>query len=181
MDYYRGPVKLVLFDVDGVLTNGDIFVDGNGEALKSFSTRDGIAVGLLRAHGVKCGVLSGKSSPSLQYRVNQLKFDVALTGRLDKRSAYAEIKDQLSLTDSQVVYVGDDVVDLPLMGTVGAFYAPSDAHPLVLQRADHVVKSIGGKGVAREVAELVLMGDGLSLEQIYLPLINQWEKHHAVQ
>lgn len=178
---YQGPIRLVLFDVDGVLTDGSLDVDGCGEAIKRFNVRDGLAVGLLRAHGIKSGILSGKQSAPLDFRIKQLGFDLAITGKLEKREAYAIIKQENGLEDAQIAYVGDDVVDLPLAGEVAMFYAPADAHPLVLDRADHVLKTRGGRGVARELAEHLLMQDGLSLEDAYRPLIGQWDRHHAVQ
>lgn len=178
---YQGAVRLVLFDVDGVLTDGSLHLDGEGERIKAFNVRDGLAIALLRAHGIRSGVLSGKSSAALDFRIRQLGFDVAVTGRLEKREAYVAIKREQGLSDMQIVYVGDDVVDLPLMGQVGRFYAPSDAHSLVLARADYVVRVCGGKGVAREVAEHVLQSDGLSIEQVYAPLIEQWSRFDAVQ
>src|SRR5690606_17740134 len=180
-DVYQGPIRLVLFDVDGVLTDGTLFVDGQGELVKPFNVRDGLAVGLLRAHGILSGVLSGKASAPLDYRIKQLQFDIAVTGRLEKRDAYAAIKREHGLVDAQIAYVGDDIVDLPLTGLAGQFYAPVDAHPLVLARADHVVAARGGHGVAREVAEHVLRAGGLDLEDAYRPLIGQWDRHHAAQ
>ncbi len=178
---YQGGVQLVLFDVDGVLTDGSLYISGDGEQIKAFNVRDGLAISLLRSHGIRAGVLSGKSSPALDYRIRQLQFDVAVTGRLDKRDAYAAIKHEHDLSDEQIVYVGDDVVDLPLAGVVGRFYAPADAHPLVLSAANHVLRSKGGHGVAREVAEHVLQASGLSLSEVYQPLIGQWSRFHAAQ
>ena len=178
---YDGPIRLVLFDVDGVLTDGSLVFDGAGEALKIFHVRDGLAVSLLRAHGIRTGVLSGKESDPLDFRVRQLNFDVAMTGRLDKADALESICHQEGMDRMAVAYAGDDVVDLPLAGIVGRFYAPSDAHPLVLRRADHVLQAHGGRGAAREMAEHVLMSGGLSLEQAYEPLLNQWERFDVVQ
>lgn len=178
---YAGPVKLVLFDVDGVLTDGGLYLGPSGELLKKFNVRDGLAVSLLRCHGIRSGVLSGKSSEALDFRIQQLKFDVSVTGRLDKQSAYQKIKQDLGVEDAEVAYVGDDVVDLPLVGRVGLFFAPSDAHAMVLAKADHVMCARGGGGVAREVAEHVLLSGGLSLEQAYQPLMEGWSELHVVQ
>ena len=178
---YQGPICLVLFDVDGVLTDGSLHLNGQGEQVKVFNVRDGLAIGLLRAHGIRSGVLSGKSSAPLDFRIAQLKFDVSVTGRLEKLEAYGSIKQKFGLDDDQIAYVGDDVVDLPLIGLVGRFYAPADAHALVLERANYVMHANGGHGVAREVAEHILQEDGMSLEQVYHPLINQWNRHDAIQ
>ncbi|HEY0334208.1 MAG TPA: phenylphosphate carboxylase subunit delta [Stenotrophomonas sp.] len=181
MGTYRGKIQLVLFDVDGVLTDGSLHFDGQGESIKTFNVRDGLAIALLRAHGIRTGVLSGRSSAPLTYRIAQLKFDVAVTGRLEKREAYAQILRESQLLESQIAYVGDDVVDLPLAGHVAYFYAPCDAHPLVLARADYVMGAAGGRGVAREVAEHVLMAGGLSVEQMYEPLLDHWNGFNAAQ
>ena len=178
---YSGVIRLVLFDVDGVLTDGSLVFDDKGEALKTFNVRDGVAVALLHAHGIRSGVLSGRASGALDSRIRELGFDVALTGRLDKIEAFAAICGQEGLDGTQIAYVGDDVMDLPLAGRAGCFYAPRDAHPLVLERADHVLTSRGGHGAAREVAEHVLTSAGLSVEQVYEPLLNQWGRCHAVQ
>lgn len=178
---YSGAIRLVLFDVDGVLTDGTLVFDGNGEALKTFNVRDGVAVALLHAHGIQVGVLSGRASGPLDFRIRELGFDVALTGRVDKVDAFATICAQQALAGTQIAYVGDDVMDLPLAGRAGCFYAPQDAHPLVLEQADKVLASRGGYGAAREAAEHVLTSGGLSLEQAYEPLLNQWGRFHAVQ
>lgn len=178
---YSGQIRLVLFDVDGVLTNGTLLLDGNGEALKAFNVRDGLAVALLRAHGIRTGVLSGKASSPLDFRIRQLGFDVAITGKLEKEDALAAIGEQEGLDYASIAYVGDDVVDLPLVGLVGRFYAPADAHPLVLAHADHVLASRGGGGAARETADHILVSAGLTLEQAYAPLLKQWGRLNAVQ
>lgn len=174
-------IELVLFDVDGVLTDGTIWMDGAGEVIKGFHVQDGLAVSLLHTHGVRCGVLSGKSSAPLDARIAQLRFDIAITGTLGKRAALQTILDELELTADQIAYVGDDVVDLPLAGVVGCFYAPSDAHPLVREAADSVLTRRSGRGVAREAAEAVLAGRGLGLEEMYVPLIESMSSTHVVQ
>ena len=178
---YAGPIRLVLFDVDGVLTDGRLHVGPEGELFKTFHVHDGIGVAVLRAHGIRSGILSGKASTSLDYRAKELKFDVAVTGRLDKLAAYAAIKAQLGVDDHQVAYVGDDVLDLPVMRLVAASYAPADAHALVLAEAGTVTARAGGAGVAREVAEHVLLAGGLALDAIYAPLLGDPVGGRAVQ
>jgi 3-deoxy-D-manno-octulosonate 8-phosphate phosphatase, YrbI family len=164
---YRGKIRLVLFDVDGVLTDGSLHFNGDGEYLKSFSVRDGVAIGLLREYGIASGVLSGRSSAPLTRRAEELGFDVVVTGSRDKLSAYEAIKLERGLQDEQIVYVGDDVIDLPVMLRAGRAFAPGDAHVLVLRHADHVTRARGGHGVAREVAENVLLADGMTLDEMY--------------
>ena len=94
---YRGAIRLVLFDVDGVLTDGSIYLDGEGECMKQFNVKDGIAVALLRSHGIATGILSAKSSPALTLRASQLKFDVVVTGCDRKLEAYEQIKTERGL------------------------------------------------------------------------------------
>ncbi|MEO1819249.1 HAD hydrolase family protein [Pseudomonas sp.] len=178
---YRGPVRLVIFDIDGVMTDGTLHIGDDGEQFKAFNVRDGIAISLLRAHGISSGVLSGKACKALDYRIRQLKFDLAVTGEIEKLAAYSKIKAEQKLSDAQIAYVGDDVVDLPLAGLAGNFYAPADAHPLVLSAASHITTVNGGRGVAREVAEHILLAGGLTLEEMYRPLMNQWKRYDTAQ
>ncbi len=162
--------KLVLFDVDGVLTDGTLWLGVDGEVVKGFNVKDGVAVALLRNYGISTGVVSGKASGALDGRIRQLNFDVAITGCHDK---LGDINTWLADKDyglESVVFVGDDVIDVPIMGAVGVSYAPADAHVLALNAADHVVQANGGRGVAREVAEHLLQGQGFSLDVMYAGL-----------
>ena len=178
---YSGEIRLLLFDVDGVLTDGTLLVGPEGEIAKPFNVRDGLAVALLRAHGIRTGILSGKASAALTYRAEELDLDFAVMGQLDKVIAIVGVLESAGLSSSQVAYVGDDVVDLALIGRVGRFYAPADAHPLVLERADYVLSSRGGFGAGRETAEHLLLSSGMSMEECYAPLIGSWGAHNAVQ
>ncbi|MNK86934.1 3-deoxy-D-manno-octulosonate 8-phosphate phosphatase KdsC [compost metagenome] len=178
---YRGPVRLVIFDVDGVLTDGSLHMGADGEVYKTFSARDGVAFALLRAHGMFSAIISGKSSKALDYRGQELRIDRVVTGCLDKFKAYNELKRELGLEDEQVVFVGDDVIDLPVMRLVGSSYAPNDAHPLALQSATYVTRAFGGRGVAREVVEHVLLLGGIGLEQAHHRLLAAEEALHVQQ
>lgn len=175
-----GAIRLVLFDVDGVLTDGSLHIGDSGEHAKVFNVRDGIAIGLLRTHGIKSGVISGKASGPLDFRIRQLGFDASVTGRLDKLPAYAQMLSELGIRDEEVAYVGDDVVDLAVMRRVGVSYAPADAHALVREQASHVLQARGGQGVAREVAEHVLMAAGMTLAQVYAHMLDaDWHKAYV--
>jgi 3-deoxy-D-manno-octulosonate 8-phosphate phosphatase (KDO 8-P phosphatase) len=178
---YDGAIQLVLFDVDGVLTDGKLHITGEGESMKTFHAQDGVAIALLRAHGIRSGILSGKHSAALAWRAEQLRVDVLVTGCDDKRAAYERIKLERHLADSQIAYVGDDVIDLPVLEAVGMSYAPANAHRLVRQRVNRVTACAGGEGVAREVAEHILFKAGLSLEESYWPLLAQWGSHDITQ
>jgi 3-deoxy-D-manno-octulosonate 8-phosphate phosphatase (KDO 8-P phosphatase) len=176
-----GRIKLVLFDVDGVLTDGTLYIGTDGESFKGFHVRDGVAVALLRAHGIRTGVLSGRTSRPLERRVQELGVDVTVMGLSRKLEGLAQVSEQLGVTPAEIAYVGDDVIDLPLVGSVARFYAPADAHPLVRDRADVVLSARGGEGAAREAAEHLLSSDGASLDDIYAPLLANWSDESAIQ
>jgi 3-deoxy-D-manno-octulosonate 8-phosphate phosphatase (KDO 8-P phosphatase) len=165
-------IRLVLFDVDGVLTDGTLFIGSDGEKCKSFNAKDGVAVALLKKHKIMVGVISGKTSKALDYRIRQLNFDFAITGCNDKLNALNEIMESSSLNPSKIAFVGDDVIDIPIMKKVVLGIAPSDAHQLVIDCANHITKSKGGDGVAREIAEFILSNAGLSLSEMYTGLFD---------
>ena len=164
-------IRLVLFDVDGVLTDGSLFIGPDGEVCKSFNAKDGVAVALLKKHKIMAGVISGKASEALNFRIRQLSFDYAITGCNDKLSALDEIMKSSSLSPSQIAFVGDDIIDIPIMKKVVLGIAPFDAHQLVIDCANHITKSKGGEGVAREAAEFILSNTGLSLSEMYTGLV----------
>ena len=178
---YSDQISVVVFDVDGVLTDGRLHVSADGERVKSFHAHDGVAVALLRAHGIRSAILSGKHSEALTWRVTQLRVDAVVTGCHDKRTGFESIKQQLRVDDMQTAYVGDDVNDLCVIERVGVSYAPADAHALVRSRVSHVTSRAGGEGVAREVADHILTCGGLSLEDAYRPLFQLWSRHDVTQ
>lgn len=165
----------MVFDVDGVLTDGTIYVGKDGESLKAFNVKDGLAISLLKAHGIKTGILSGKKSEPLEYRVSQLGFDYSILGETNKLPAINRISVAAGIQLQEIAYVGDDVIDLPLLGVVGRFFTPNDAHKLLLQSGAENVGVRGGHGVAREVAEIVLSASGLSLGEMYEPFLKNSE------
>lgn len=171
----RADIELVLFDVDGVLTDGTLLIGLEGEALKPFNVRDGVASGLLRQHGIKSGVLSAKSSQPLKTRATQLGMEVIKIGFSQKLDAIREIAEEHGISPARIAFVGDDIIDIPVMKIIGASYAPADAHPLVLATARHVTQARGGRGVAREVAEDLLAAKGLSLADMYAHMLGNDE------
>lgn len=171
----RDQIELVLFDVDGVLTDGTLLIGPEGEALKPFNVRDGVAIGLLRQHGIKSGVLSAKSSQPLMTRATQLGMDVIKIGFSRKLEAIQQIAEEQGIAADRIAFAGDDVIDIPVMREVAAAYAPADAHPLVLDTADYVTKAEGGRGVAREIAEDLLSARGLDLAGMYAHLLGDDE------
>lgn len=166
-------LKLVLFDVDGVMTDGSIYIDGSGELLKKFNVKDGLGIELLHCHGLKTGVVSGKSSEALNERCAKLGFDLVEMGCKNKLPRVLQICDKLNISLEEVAFVGDDVLDLPVMLECGVSFAPKDAHQLVLEKASYITVSNGGNGVVREVADKILLSRLGSLTKVYEILLNK--------
>lgn len=152
--------RLVIFDVDGVLTDGSLYLGDDGQEYKAFNSRDGHGMVTLRETGVLLAVITGRSSEVVRIRMESLGVAHVYQGRRDKLRAYEELKASVGLEDNDVAYVGDDVVDLPVMRRVGLAIAVSDAHPLVRQHAHWSTAAGGGRGAAREVCELILEAQG---------------------
>jgi 3-deoxy-D-manno-octulosonate 8-phosphate phosphatase (KDO 8-P phosphatase) len=167
-------IKLVLLDVDGVLTNGSIFMSEQGEVFKQFNVKDGLAIELLHSHGIATGVISGKASPALTKRCEQLGFDIVITGCKNKLPKLHEIAATRGINLENIAFCGDDVLDLPIMNVCGLSIAPSDAHSLVLDSADWVTVLKGGRGMVREFTDkLLTLQLGVSLCDVYRPLMDK--------
>jgi 3-deoxy-D-manno-octulosonate 8-phosphate phosphatase (KDO 8-P phosphatase) len=149
-------IKLVLFDVDGVLTDGTVLVHSDGTESKNFFIRDGIAMVWAGRAGLRVGLLSARTSATTIHRANQLGLTVVRQGVANKLDAYDEIIADLKCSDADVAYMGDDVVDLGVLARVGLSAAPSDAVREVRERVQWVASSPGGAGAARELIELIL-------------------------
>ena len=154
-------VRLVLFDVDGVLTDGRLYYGAEGEALKAFDAKDGHGLVLLRDHA-ELGVVSGRPGKASEARLRELRFRHLVFGQRDKLAAYAELA-PLGFADLEVAYMGDDVNDLPLLRQVGLSAAPADARPEVRSAVHFVAESPGGRGAVRELCELILRAKGVSI------------------
>ena len=149
-------IKLVLFDVDGVLTDGSLFFGDDGQEYKAFYSRDGLGIKLLQRTGVEVGVITARQSQLVVHRMKNLAIEHLYQGRLDKIAAYEEILNKLSLTPEQTAYAGDDVIDLPVMKKAGLAIAVADAHPFVKKHAHWITQHAGGRGAARDVCELIM-------------------------
>lgn len=153
-------LKLLILDVDGVLTDGRLFFDDHGREYKCFHARDGHGLKLLRQSGVDVAVISGRKSNSVAIRMQSLGITHVYQGHEDKRAAFIEILRALNLSPKQVAYVGDDVLDLPIMTQVGFAVAVADANFAVKQRADWCTQMPGGLGAVREVCDLIMQAQG---------------------
>lgn len=160
MDAWRS-IRLFIFDVDGVLTDGSLYYGGDGELLKQFHVKDGVAFKLWPQLGCQVAVISAKSSPMLRARLADLGVQWQVLSCADKAQAGDQLRQQLGLQWSQVAFVGDDCIDLPLLRQVGLSLCPQDAHPYVSQQVTQVLPLAGGKGVARLALDLWLQAKGL--------------------
>jgi 3-deoxy-D-manno-octulosonate 8-phosphate phosphatase (KDO 8-P phosphatase) len=149
-------IKLILFDIDGVLTDGVVVVHADGTESKNFAIRDGIAMIWAQRAGIRVGFLSARNSPTTPHRAAQLGITLVYQGVLNKLASYEQILIDLALADEDVAYMGDDIVDLAVLKRVGLSSAPADAVSEVRSRVDVVTTSAGGRGAARELIELVL-------------------------
>jgi 3-deoxy-D-manno-octulosonate 8-phosphate phosphatase (KDO 8-P phosphatase) len=153
-------IRLAIFDVDGVLTDGSLFIGDDGQEYKAFNSRDGHGMTMLRQTGVTLAIITGRSSEVVRIRMTSLGINHIYQGIQDKLMAYEELKQSLNLTDEAIAYVGDDVVDLPVLRRAGLAVAVADAHPLVQRHAHWRTASPGGRGAARDLCELLMEAQG---------------------
>jgi 3-deoxy-D-manno-octulosonate 8-phosphate phosphatase (KDO 8-P phosphatase) len=154
-------IKLLLFDVDGVLTDGAVIINSDGSESKRFGIRDGIAMVWAQRAGLKVGFLSARHSATTPHRAKQLGITIVHQGVLNKAAAYERILKDESLTDEDVAFMGDDIVDLAVLGRVGFSAAPADAVVEVRERVHWVSTANAGNGAARELVETVLRAQSL--------------------
>ncbi len=153
-------VRLILLDVDGVLTDGTVDIHGAGGESKPFFIRDGLGMVWARRVGIEVGLLSGRPSEATTRRAAELGLRIVSQGGHDKREAFATLLATHGFTTGDVAYMGDDLVDLPVLGQVGLSTAPADAVEDVRSRVHWVSRHPGGRGAVRELVELVLSAQG---------------------
>ncbi|OCR25451.1 3-deoxy-D-manno-octulosonate 8-phosphate phosphatase [Pseudomonas syringae] len=153
-------IKLAIFDVDGVLTDGRLYFLEDGSEFKTFNTLDGQGIKMLIASGVTTAIISGRKTPIVERRANSLGIAHLYQGREDKLVVLDELLGQLNLSYEQVAYLGDDLPDLPVIRRVGLGMAVANANGFVQQHAHGVTKARGGEGAAREFCELILSAQG---------------------
>jgi len=154
-------IELVVFDVDGVFTDGMIWLNHYGEEIKSFNVRDGHGIRMLMHYGIDVAVISGRHSQAVNVRMEELGVTTIMQGHIDKRVALTQLLEDKSLPAEKTAFVGDDIIDVPAMQMAGLSIAVADAHPWVISHANHITKANGGKGAVREVCELIMDAQGL--------------------
>lgn len=153
-------IRCLFLDIDGVLTDGLLYIGPNSEETKTNYVRDGYGIKLWLKQGLHMAVISGRPSEAMRRRLEWLGVAHIVLDNEDKEPAYLRIRDQLGLRDAQCAHVGDDVPDLPLLHRVGLGCAPADAHKSALAAAHHVCLAPGGRGAVREVVDLILGAQG---------------------
>lgn len=149
-------IKLLLLDVDGVLTDGSLYFCEDGSEIKAFNTQDGHGIRMLLENDIAVGIITGRSSKIVANRARDLGISILYQGQSDKYAALEEILASQNLLNSEVAYAGDDLPDLPVSGAIGLSIAVSNAHDIVLNQAMLVTSKSGGKGAVREIADYLL-------------------------
>lgn len=153
-------LKLLILDVDGVLTDGRLFFDKNGDEYKCFHARDGHGIKLLRQAGVEVAVISGRKSQSVALRMKSLGVEYVYQGHENKIAAFEEIIQSMGIKPDQAAHMGDDLLDLPIMVCVGLSIAVNDANQSVKDYADWCTETSGGMGAVREVCDFIMQAQG---------------------
>jgi len=153
-------IKLVMLDVDGVLTDGSLYISGNAEEFKVFNVRDGLGIKFLQDGGIRTAICTGRTSSIVRERARELGIDYVRQNQKDKRLGFEEICKEAQVEPEEVAYMGDDIPDLCLFPLVGVACAPADAHPLAKKKAQWISTFNGGHGAVRELAELILQQQG---------------------
>ncbi len=161
-------IKLIILDVDGVMTDGSLYFDNQGQEFKAFNSKDGHGIRLLLENGIEVALITGRESELVKHRADNLKLSPELIyqGYRDKLPAFDDLLKKTGYKKEQIAYVGDDVIDLPIMSQVGFSIAVGDANWFVKDHSDWVCSVKGGKGAVREVCELILNAQG-KLDSLY--------------
>ncbi len=153
-------IRLIVLDVDGVLTDGGIYMGPSGEAMKRFDIKDGLGLALWHRAGGMTAILTGRSSEIVENRARELHITAVRQGCTDKGAAFEALREELGVSGEETAYIGDDLIDLPVMGRVGLPVAVADAVPEVRAAACFVTEHPGGHGAVRETTERILRAQG---------------------
>ena len=168
-------IKLLVFDVDGVLTDGRLIIGDDGQEYKAFFSKDGLGMKMIQETGVIIAVITARTSNVVIHRMQSLGIKHIYQGQLEKLPAFEKILSELNIPAEQAAYVGDDVIDLPVMLRAGLAITVNDGHPLVKQHAHWQTPQSGGRGAARDVCELIMQAQGTLEMQFQKYLGNQPE------
>jgi len=167
-----GRIRLAVFDVDGVLSDGRLHYTEDGRELKAFCAQDGLGFKYLKGIGVTIAIITGRDSPVVAQRMGQLGVDHVYQGRTDKRQTFDHLLQALHLQPDQVAYTGDDLIDLPLLRRAGLAITVPNAHPRVLPHVHWVTPRAGGHGAGRDVCDLIIEGHG-RMDELVASLLDE--------
>jgi 3-deoxy-D-manno-octulosonate 8-phosphate phosphatase (KDO 8-P phosphatase) len=153
-------IKMLILDVDGVMTDGNIIMDSDGREMKNFNVRDGHGLVMIQRHGIQAAILTGRTSAVVEHRARDLKIAGVYQGALNKKEIFEQILKKNNLTPEAIAYIGDDIVDIPVLKMVGFSVAVADAVELVKKTVDYVTVNSGGQGAVREICEMLLISQG---------------------
>ncbi|HDQ03008.1 MAG TPA: HAD-IIIA family hydrolase [Deltaproteobacteria bacterium] len=153
-------IRLLILDVDGVMTDGRIIMDNAGREMKNFDVRDGHGIKLLQRYGIKVAILTGRKSKVVEHRAKDLEIGDVYQGALNKKEIFEKILLKHGLPENKVAYVGDDIVDIPVLKRVGFSAAVSDALDVVKNEVDYITINSGGHGAVREICDMILQAQG---------------------
>ena len=154
-------IKLLIMDVDGVLTPAYIIIDGLGREIKVFNVQDGFGIMLWRRAGLKTAIITAGKSPAIRKRASMLKIDALYEKAFNKREAYGELKKRFKVSDNEVSFIGDDLIDLPILKKVGLACSVPNCNDEIRDHVDYISKRMGGKGAVREIIDILLKSKGL--------------------
>ena len=149
-------IKLLILDVDGVLTSAQLFISSNGEVIKAFNTLDGHGIKMLQNTGVQTAIITARNDPAVAHRAAQLGINHYLHGVENKQQAFAQLCAQIQIAAQETAFVGDDVIDLPVMTRCGFPFAVANAHAYVKEHALYTTQKSGGFGAVREITDLIM-------------------------
>ena len=153
-------IKMLISDVDGVLTDGTIYKSSSGEELKKFNVTDGSGIAMARATGLKVALISGRYSKATSIRAKEMRIEDVYNGTLDKIEPYTELKKKYNLQDEEIAYLGDDIIDLPVMEIAGVPIAVANAVDIIKDVALHITAKSGGDGAFREAIDWIITVQG---------------------
>ena len=165
----KNRIKLIVLDVDGVLTDGKLLIGSDGNEYKSFNVKDGMGISLARYAGIKFAIITGRKSKAVDIRAKELNIDYVYQGVSNKNEILDNLISLLGIKLEEVCYIGDDINDIPVIQKVGLSFAPSDALDLVKENVTYVTTSKGGEGAVREMIDIILKG-----QLDYKSLVNEY-------
>jgi 3-deoxy-D-manno-octulosonate 8-phosphate phosphatase (KDO 8-P phosphatase) len=149
-------IKLLILDVDGVMTDGRIIMDNEGKEIKNFNVRDGHGLKVLQRYGIKVAIITGRQSKVVSYRAKDLDIKDVYQKVFNKKDVFEKIMKNLKVSPDEAAYIGDDIIDIPVLRRVGFSVAVADAADVVRKSVDYVARNRGGHGAVREICEMIL-------------------------